>query len=76
MRIYTRAELLLARSSLQVDIINTGSRLSPEQQKRVFDKFWQGDVSHGSEGAGVGLSIVRQIVRLHKGRGFINRETN
>ncbi|MBR3763016.1 MAG: HAMP domain-containing histidine kinase [Clostridia bacterium] len=66
-RIYTRAELLRARSSLQVDVINTGSPLTPEQQKRVFDKFWQGDTSHASAGAGVGLSIVRKIVELHGG---------
>ena len=66
-RIYTRAELLLARSSLQVDVVNTGSHLTPEQQKRVFDKFWQGDTSHAASGAGVGLSIVRKIVELHGG---------
>ena len=66
-RIYTRAELLRARSSLQVDVINTGAPLTPEQQKRVFDKFWQGDASHASAGAGVGLSIVRKIVELHGG---------
>ena len=66
-RIYTRAELLRARSSLQVDVINTGAPLTEEQQKRVFDKFWQADSSHSSTGAGVGLSIVRKIVELHGG---------
>ena len=77
-RIYTRAELLRARSSLQVDVINTGSHLTEEQQKRVFDKFWQGDASHASAGAGVGLSIVRKIVELHSGKVSVSsndRET-
>ncbi len=66
-RIYTRAELLRARSAMQVDIINTGEPLTEQQRKRVFDKFWQGDPSHASAGAGVGLSIVRKIVELHGG---------
>ncbi|MBQ2953395.1 MAG: HAMP domain-containing histidine kinase [Clostridia bacterium] len=66
-RIYTRAELLRARSVLQVDVTNTGTPLTEEQRKRVFDKFWQGDTSHAGSGAGVGLSIVRKITELHGG---------
>ncbi len=66
-RIYTRAELLKAASSLQVDIVNTGSPIPEAHLKRVFDKFWQGDASRAGIGAGVGLSIVRKIVELHSG---------
>ena len=67
-RIYARAELLRARSTLLVDVINTGTPIPPEDLPRVFDKFWQGDTSHASTGAGVGLSIVRKIVELHDGK--------
>jgi len=56
-----------AGDSLAVTIANHGPVIPEEQSKRLFDKFWQGDASHASEGAGVGLSIVRQAVRLHKG---------
>ncbi len=53
--------------ALQVDIVNHGPAIPEDQQRRIFDKFYQGDPSHASEGAGVGLSIVRKIVELHKG---------
>ena len=66
--IYTRAELHARENSLQVDIRNTGASIPPEQQSRLFDKFWQGDTSHAARGAGVGLSIVRKIVELHGGQ--------
>jgi len=66
-RVYTRAELHAQESSLQVDVTNTGAPIPPENLKRVFDKFWQGDASHNGAGAGVGLSIVRKIVELHGG---------
>lgn len=67
-RVYARAELQTADGALQVDISNTGAPIPPEQQSRVFDKFWQGDTSHSGKGAGVGLSIVRKIVELHGGK--------
>lgn len=66
-RVFARAELLRARSVLQVDVVNTGRPIPEEDLPRVFDKFWQGDTSHAAAGAGVGLSIVRKIVELHGG---------
>ena len=56
-----------AGDQLAVSVTNHGPMIAEEQLRRIFDKFWQGDSSHASEGAGVGLSIVRQIIRLHKG---------
>lgn len=53
---------------LLVGVANQGPMIPPEDQKRLFDKFWQGDTSHAAEGTGVGLSVVKRIVELHKGR--------
>lgn len=50
-----------------VEIIDDGVGMSPETQKRIFEKFYQGDNSHAREGNGLGLSIVRRIVELHTG---------
>lgn len=54
-------------SSIAVSILNTGEEIAPENQKRIFNKFYQADSSHSSEGNGIGLAIVKQIVSLHKG---------
>lgn len=50
-----------------VSFTNRGPMIRPQEKKRLFDKFWQGDPSRSSEGAGIGLSIVQKIVHLHKG---------
>ena len=41
--------------------------MDKETQKKVFDKFYQGDLSHSTEGNGLGLSLVQKIIRLHRG---------
>ena len=48
-------------------IQDDGYGISEEAQKRVFDKFYQGDASHSVQGNGLGLSIAKRIVTLHGG---------
>jgi signal transduction histidine kinase len=50
-----------------VSIRNTGSEIPPEQQSKIFNKFYQADESHASEGNGIGLAIVKRVVELHEG---------
>ncbi len=52
-----------------LEVRDTGIGISPEDQKRIFDRFFQADNSrvHRSEhdGAGLGLSIARWIADAH-----------
>ncbi len=50
-----------------VSVSNTGSWISPQDLEKVFNKFYQADESHATMGNGIGLAIVRRIVRLHQG---------
>ncbi len=47
-------------------VANTGSRLTPQQVQRVFDRFWRGDEARADTGMhfGLGLSLTRRIVAL------------
>ena len=57
---------------LAVSVTNNGPMIPPERQQRVFEKFYQGDEAHASQGAGVGLSVVKCIVELHKGQVMLD----
>ncbi|MBP3541927.1 MAG: HAMP domain-containing histidine kinase [Clostridia bacterium] len=62
------ADIVPEEDGVAVSITNHGPMISQEDQQRLFDKFWQGDASHASQGTGIGLSVVKRIVELHKGR--------
>ena len=48
-------------------ISDDGYGIPQEAQRHIFDKFYQGDPSHASNGNGLGLSIARRVVLLHGG---------
>jgi signal transduction histidine kinase len=57
------------RSRAWVSVSDEGPGLAPEDQRRVFDRFWRADKgrSRAEGGTGLGLAIVRQIVNSHGG---------
>ena len=50
-----------------ISIKNFGNHFSEEQKSRLFDKFYQGDESHSTNGNGLGLPMVKRIIDLHEG---------
>jgi signal transduction histidine kinase len=46
---------------------DTGCGMDEETRKHIFDKFYQGDRSHSTEGNGLGMSLAKRIVELHRG---------
>lgn len=51
-----------------ITISNKGEEIAEENQKKLFQKFYQTDESHATEGYGVGLAVVKRVVELHKGK--------
>jgi signal transduction histidine kinase len=67
-----RIELGLERRGAEawMRVRDNGVGLPAEQLERVFDQFYQVEhhMTRRHEGMGLGLSIVRAVVRAHKGR--------
>jgi signal transduction histidine kinase len=53
-----------------IEVEDDGIGISEEDQKRVFEKFYRADdtLARQVEGSGLGLALVREIVRAHGGR--------
>lgn len=62
-----RVILRKKEACVKVHVSDNGIGMSDDVKKRVFEKFFQGDTSHSSEGNGLGLTLARRIVDLHGG---------
>ena len=53
-----------------LQVADTGIGIAPDDLPHVFERFWRSDKSRArtSGGAGIGLAIVRELVRAHDGR--------
>ena len=58
----------------EVAVSDTGCGIAPEHLPRVFDRFYRAESSRGSDGAGLGLALVKSIVDLHSGSATIQSE--
>lgn len=48
-------------------VSDEGCGMDDETREHLFDRFYQGDTSHASEGSGLGLALAARIVELHRG---------
>ena len=59
--------ILQGAKFVSVTVSDRGEVIALEVLGRIFDKFYQGDTSHGVKGNGLGLAVATKIVDLHKG---------
>ena len=49
---------------LTVSFSNKGSPIPEPALSHIFDKFYQADTSHSTQGNGLGLSIAKKVMEL------------
>jgi two-component system heavy metal sensor histidine kinase CusS len=57
-------------------VSDNGCGIAAEHLPRVFDRFYRAESSRSSDGAGLGLALVKSIAELHGGSATIQSELN
>ena len=60
------------KADFEVAVHDKGCGIAPEHLPRVFDRFYRAETSRSSDGAGLGLALVKSIVDLHGGTATIH----
>jgi DNA-binding response OmpR family regulator/two-component sensor histidine kinase len=56
---------------IEINIKDTGKGISRKNIDRIFMRFFQSDETDTKTGAGIGLALVKDLVKLHKGEIFV-----
>jgi len=63
---------------IEVTVADTGIGIQPQDQEKIFSEFYQVDPNRSQdfEGTGLGLCITRELVKLHRGRIWVESEAS
>jgi signal transduction histidine kinase len=56
-------------------LTDSGPGMSADELSHIFDRFWRGEMAESAAGSGIGLAVVAELVKAHRGTIETESET-
>jgi two-component system sensor histidine kinase KdpD len=64
----------LVLGAIEISVHDEGAGIAPENQARLFEKFYRAHAGNAAPGTGIGLTISKGLVEAHGGRIGVESE--
>ncbi len=71
---YIRVRAFARAGEAILSVEDDGAGIAPQEQEKIFRRFYQSDASRSGTGLGLGLSMASEIARFHHGRITVRSE--
>ncbi|MBQ9781700.1 MAG: HAMP domain-containing histidine kinase [Clostridia bacterium] len=62
--------------NVEISVKDNGVGINSETGEKIFEKFYQGDTSHSTQGNGLGLALVKKVIDILGGEISVQSELN